>query len=133
MRVSNMVLFVLGGGGGGTNYVAYDAKEKESQMSTARTKIRDEVTSRAYGAALNADVYRDQNIKALNEGLGFLTKYLDTQIEGAKQQTGITQDAVNNGIPSFQEKASRTASAVTDSLMGYISESGKPYTQYGSK
>jgi hypothetical protein len=115
-----MKLFVLGGSGGGVNYVAYDAKTKEAEMSTARTKIRDEVTTRAYKAALEADVYRDQNIEALNEGLGFLTKYLDAQIDGAKQQTDISDKANTEGIPAFQEKATRTATAVTDSLMEYI-------------
>jgi hypothetical protein len=125
----------MGGKSGGTNYVAYDASGKEAEMSTARTKIRDEVTGRAYGAALNADVYRDLNVTALNEGLGFLTKYLDSQIEGAKQQTGIAVSANDALIPSFQEKASRTGKAVTDSLMDYISQAKtsneKMYNQYG--
>jgi hypothetical protein len=130
-----MFLFKLGGGGGGVNYVAYDASTKDAEMSTARTKIRDDVTSRAYGAALNADVYRDQNVKALNEGLGFLSKYLDSQVEGAKQQTDITRQANEQLIPSFQEKATRTAAAVNSSLMDYITQastkSNELYRQYG--
>ena len=111
------------------------AGTKQAEMSTARTKIRDDVTSRAYGAALNADVYRDLNVTALNEGLGFLTKYLDSQVKGAEEQTQIAKQANETYIPSFQEKASRTGKAVTDSLMDYINQantnSDSLYKQYG--
>jgi hypothetical protein len=130
-----MKLFVLGGGGGGVNYVAYDASAKDAEMSSARTKIRDDVTSRAYESALNADVYRDLNMESLNEGLGFLTKYLDTQITGAKDQSRISQDANNIFIPNFTTKASAAGKAVTDSLMEYVSQSSSKaedlYKQYG--
>jgi hypothetical protein len=128
-----MKLFVLGGKSGGTNYVAYDASGKEAEMSTARTKIRDDVTSRAYGAALNADVYRDLNVDALNEGLGFLTKYLDTQIEGATKQSGYAKQANNELIPSLQGKADSMGKAVTSSLMDYINQSTTKATELGKQ
>jgi len=127
------MLFKLGGKSGGTNYVAYDSSGKQAEMSTARTKIRDEVTSRAYGSALNADVYRDLNVDALNEGLGFLTKYLESQIEGAKQQTSYTQKANDELIPDFQSKASGMGKAVTSSLMDYINQASTKAEELGKQ
>jgi hypothetical protein len=126
-----MILFKLGGKSGGVNYVAYDASAKDAEMSSARTKIRDDVTSRAYGAALNADVYRDLNVTALNEGLGFLSKYLDSQIEGSKQQTGFAQKSNDVLVPDFQSKASSMGKAVTSSLMDYVNQATQKADELG--
>lgn len=116
-----MVLFTLGGSGGGkVNYVPYDATFQQSAMSAARTKIRDDATYRAYESQLNADVYRDANIGMLNEGLGLLSNYLDQQKAGASQQADWAKVANDYTMPTIQGSAKKAAQQVSDSLMGYI-------------
>lgn len=117
-----MILFTLGGGGGGkVNYVPYDATFEQSAIGAARTKIRDDTTYRAYESQLNADVYRDANIQMLNEGLGLLSNYLDQQKFGATQQADWSKFANNYTLPTIQGSAKDEAKKVSDSLMGYIS------------
>lgn len=118
-----MILFVLGGsGGGGVNYVPYDAYKDKTEFQTKATEIKDDVTLRAYESALKADYMSQMNLDMLNEGLGLISNVMGNDIEEtrrAKEYGGKLNSATIQNM--IDTKA--TTKNVSDSLLSYISNS----------
>jgi len=62
----------------------YDPSEDDAKLQMEKTKIQDETSVRAYGAAKDANTMRDINVGLLRDGIGFMSDILDNGIKQSK-------------------------------------------------
>lgn len=107
--------------GGGTKTVTYDPSVKDAELSMMKTQLTDDVTKRAYGLQKQANVYRDFALEELNNGLGLLSNYLDTQVSQSRKQLSLSEDALQSGL-SLHDKAKAGANFLTAATEEYLKQ-----------
>lgn len=89
--------------GGGTKVQTYDPSVKDAEIRRKQSDLTDEVTKEAFKASKNANIYSEAALNSLNEGLGLLSKYLDTRVQGERTGLSLSEDAVKRATKLRQQ------------------------------
>lgn len=115
----------MSSGGGKVQQVNYDSTAKDAEFSSLRNKVKTETDLKAYEAALNAENYKKVAVQGLNEGLGFLSKYMDTQKAKTRHELSMSEKTLNEDIPDMRTKGQAGAMFLTSQLEDYIKEANQ--------
>lgn len=110
--------------GGKTKVQSYDPSVYEAEIQNKRSELTDSITKRAFGAAKEANVYKDVALSSLNDGLGLLSDYLSTQVQSERSNLVLSEKAVNTGN-DLRTKATAGAGMLMGAMETYMKTADK--------
>lgn len=92
----------------------------EADIQRKKQKLEFQVNERTNKATESALQYKNEAVKNMNEGLGLLSSFLDTRLEGQRKMNKLYGEANTVDIPRLREEARMGAKTLTDGfLSGY--------------
>lgn len=94
----------------------YDPSKREASLQRQRMGLEQRVNDLSYKTGQDAQKLHKSALDDLNQGLGLLSQYLDSRIEGQKKQGKLYGKMVNEDSPKLYEQARMGAQELIGSM-----------------
>jgi hypothetical protein len=93
-----------------------DVSKGQAKLQNKRLKLEQTINKKVFETQKIANEYQDKAVTDLNEGLGLLSRYIDTKVKSQKDINSMYQDMNNEDVPTLQAQARQGASYILDEL-----------------
>jgi len=93
-----------------------DVSKGQAGLQNKRLKLEQTINKKVFETQKLANEYQDKAVSDLNEGLGLLSKYIDSRVKGASNITSMYKDMNSKDVPTLQTQAKEGASFILDQL-----------------
>ena len=94
----------------------YDPSKMEANIQMKRGALEQTVKDKVFETSQRANSMNDMAIEDLNKGLGLLSSFLDTRIQGQKDTNTILNKVLNKDVPTLYDQARMGAASVVDAF-----------------
>lgn len=122
----------MSSGGVKTKVQTYDPSVYNSRMEAKRSDLVDEVTKRAFGAAKEANIYGEKAMEHLNDGLGFLSQYLDQRRSQTTIESNLAKDATSRAA-NLRQDAIAGAGFTMGAMNEYMSQAQQADAEFSKQ
>lgn len=93
-----------------------DVSKGQAKLQNKRLKLEQVINQKVFDTQKIAADYQDQAVKDLNQGLGLLSRYLDSKVQAQDSITRMYRDMNKEDVPSLQAQARQGASFILDEM-----------------